>query len=227
LSFANFDKKINALLKDGAHILSSPEIHLHLGQALKKYSKFRPLDGVADIAGDDGYTYALPSAFVDGFSKISSVEYPQGEQQPSMIALEEVTLYRSPTTLNLNFLTFSPATGKTVRLSFTALHTVTATASTVPASDEEAVSALAASIGCQALATHYAQTQDPSLAADTVNYQSKSSEYSALAKRLQAMFNEFLGLKEGDTLVAATGTGDWDTTYQWGGDRLLHPADKR
>ena len=226
-TIVDFQTKMNAALQDDAAILTTPEKDLFIGQAVKIYSRYRPLEKAGDIAGSGAHTYNLPTGFVDGFSAIKSIEYPQGTQKPEMIPLEDVALYRSPTAIQLRFLKISPVVGKTARVSFTAQHTVDVTTSTIPASDEDAVASMAASLGCQALATHYAQTQDATLSADAVDYKTKSSEYSALAKRLKAIFLESIGVKEDDITVPASGTRDWGSDYQWGEDRMLHPKDQR
>jgi hypothetical protein len=224
---ADFQTKMDSFVRDEAGILTETEKELHIKNAVKAYSRFRPLEKAFDIAGDGGYEFPLPADWVDGFSVPRAIEYPLGSQEPETIALEDIKLYRSPTGLKLRFLKTTLITGKTARVIYTAVHSVSNTSSTIPVSDEEAVAILAASSGCEGLANHYAQTIDPTLQADVVNYRSKSQEYGDRAKRYKKLFLETLGIKEDDLVSPASVTQDWDTNYQWGEDRIIHRRDLR
>ena len=226
-SIIDYQIKQDALLKDGAAILTQPEKDIFIQAAVKLYSRHRPLERAADLAGNGGFDYPLPAGWIDGFSEPVSVEYPVGTQQPEMVPMEDLTLYRSPTALMLRFLRFSPAIGQTARLIYTTQHVVNAGSATIPTSDEDAVSALAASYACEALANSYAQTQDPTIAADSVDYKSKAAEYTARAKRYMAIFTNSLGIKDGDVTSPASGSRAWPGNYSWGEDRLLHPRARR
>lgn len=219
--------KMDALLQDDSNILSQPERDIALQMAVKYYSRVRPREVVSDLAGNGGFDYDPPSAWADGFSILKQVEYPAGEQQPVYLPKEDVTVYRNASALKLRFLRDTPATGKTARITFTALHTVNAGSSTIPSSDEDAVAALGAAYACEALANHYAKTTEPTLVADVVDHRSKSQEFAGRAKRLRALFLSSLGIKEENEVAPASGTRDWHIDSSWGQDRFLHPRDRR
>jgi hypothetical protein len=227
MSIIQYQTKMNALLQDDSNILSQPEKDIALQMAVKYYSRVRPREVVSDLAGNDGFDYDLPSTWNDGFSFLKQVEYPAGEQQPVYLHKEDVTLYRNASALKLRFLRDTPATGKTARVTFTALHTLTASSASIPSSDEDAVAALGAAYACEALSNHYAKTTEPTLQADVVDHRSKSQEFAGRAKRLRALFLSSLGIKDENEVAPASGTRDWFTDSSWGEDRLLHPRDRR
>jgi len=226
-TIADFQTKMDEALKDTAGILTQSEKNIQIGRAVKLYSRHRPREIASDIAGSGIYEYPLPSAWIDGFSTLRSLEYPVGSQEPETVPLEDILIYRLPAGPKLRFLRISPAAGQTARLLHTVPHTVDATTSTIPVPDEDAVSLLAAASGCEALASYYAQSQDPTLTADVVDHKSKSADYAARAKRLKKLYAEAVGIKEEDITPAASGTRDWGSDYQWGEDRMLHPRDRR
>lgn len=226
-TLTDFRRKQEALLQDDAGIITPEEKDLFIAQAVKIYSRHRPKEAAADVPGTGAYEYALPASWVEDVSVLRSIEYPLGDQDPTYIPLEDVRLYRAPTGLKWRLTRDTLAVGKTARLTYTILHTVTDTASTIPAPHEDAVATLAAALGCEALATSYAQTTDATISADAVSYRTKSQEYAARAKRLAAIFREALGLKDDDAPAPASGVRDWSSNYQWGEDRLQHPKDRR
>ncbi len=219
--------KQDALLQDDASILSPEEKDLLLQQAVMIYSRYRPREAVADLVGTGAYEYSTPAEWIEEFSSVRGVEYPLGEQTPITLPIEDVRLYRTPTGLKIRFTRTTIAVGKTARMTHTAAHTVTDTTSTIPVTEEDAVATLAAALGCEALAAYYAQTSDPTISADAVNYRTKSGEYAARAKRLSAIFRESLGLKDDETPAPASASMNWESRYQWGEDRLGHPQDRR
>jgi hypothetical protein len=219
--------KQDGLLQDDDGILALEEKDVFIRHAVTVYSRSRPREKAYDMAGTNGYEFALPSDWVEDFSAPRSIEYPLGDQQPTFIPIEDVALYRSPTGLKLRFLRDTIATTKTARLLYTVPHTVSDTTSTIPSTDEDGVAAAAAGLACEALANHYAKTTDSTIGADAVSYRTKSQEYAARAKRLMALFRESLGLKEDGAAAPASGVRDWGSEYQWGEDRLQHPKDRR
>ncbi len=94
---------------------------------------------------------------------------------------------------------------------------------TIPASDEDAIANLAASLCSEALASAYAHMIDSTINADSVDHKSKSQEFAARAKAKKKIYMDFLGMKEGEVVPAASVTKDYDINYPWGDDRLTHP----
>ena len=100
----------------------------------------------------------------------------------------------------LRLLDETPEADEMVRVTIT----VPRTEATVAQGDLDAVASLAASYCCETLANLFAQTADPTIAADAVNYRSKSGEFSRRAKRLSELYHQHLGIDpEGPAPAAA------------------------
>ena len=218
----DFQSQVAAKVQDDSGKISATERDQFIQEAVTAYSQDRPLIKVADLAGDGGYDCDVPSDFLAGFSVIRSVEYPAGQRSPAIIERGSYRLYRTVSATTLRLLENTPQSGETVRVTYTALHVVDDEGSTVPGHDEDAVVSLAASFYCRALAAYYAQTGDPTLGADVVNYRTKAQEYSALSDRLERLYRTHIGRQEGETASAMSRTMDWDTELSWGKDYLFH-----
>ena len=192
-----------ATVKDSAGKLDDPtDYESAIDAALMRYSKHLPRLIPEDIPGQDGPDVALPTGWVDGLSAISGIEYPIGTVPETLIDRRDWRFYQTPTDTFIRFSGVRPASDETVRVLYNTLHTE-ATAS--PA-DLEAIANLAASFCCRKLAALYAQTSDPTIQADSVNYRTKSGEYTSLANKLEAQYKEALGIREDDTTPAAMAT---------------------
>jgi hypothetical protein len=197
-----------------------------ISAALKKYSGQRPRIVPEEEAGNGSFDYAISllADWTEGFSTIKSVEYPVDDDEPAAHVLQEDAwqIYRKPAGAYLRLLEDTPETSETLRVTYTAMHTCTDEACTVPSYDEEALQILAASIFCDMLAAYFAQTQDSTIQADAVDHKSKASEYAARARAYRKMYFDHLGIKEGET-PAASVTRDQDKAGSWAGDKATHP----
>lgn len=204
---------------------------LAIGQAVKIYSKHRPRIVIEDEAGAAAFDYAvtLLADWSDGFSLIQQVEYPvdDTDETPDILDEDAWTIYRKPAGDYLRFLEDEPAADETFRVTYTALHTCTDAACTVKSIDEEAVQSLAAALYCEILSTWFAQNQDSSIQADSVDHTSKSRDFAARAKAFEKIYRKHLGLKDEDTVRPASAVGDMDLKYPGGSERLTHPRSGR
>ena len=189
-------------VKDDSNKLVPADYANALGEALNRYSKARPLEAVADITGDGGRDYALPSGWLEGFSGIAAIEYPAGLAPESLVDRRDWKLYATPAGKKLRLLADTPAEGETLRVTYTAVHTE----QSVPAVDLEAAANLAASLCLRQLAAAYGNTGDSLIQADSVNYRSKTDEYRRLADSFEKLYKDHLGLKDSDTTPAAMAT---------------------
>ena len=227
-TLATFEALFARRVRDAAAKIAPDDVGGAIQQAVKRYASVRPVEGVQDYAGDGVvYDLALPTGFVDGWSTVLAIEYPQGEREPTYIEKEDWIFYRTTTSLKIRLLAVTPAAGKTARVTFTKLHTVDGSGSTIPAPDEDAVADLAGAIGLRQLAAVYANTVDASIAADSVDYKSKASEYSRLANELEKQYRKHLGLDDESETPAAMGFTDVDQTDSLGRDKLTHPNRNR
>jgi len=210
--------------------LKDPEKIIAIGLAMKEHSKQRPLVKVEDEDGDGGFDYAVTDLefWSDGFSVIKTVEYPvdDADETPDVLQDNAWRMYETPDGNFLRFLENAPSSDEDFRVAYTALHTCTDTACTVKDFDEEAVQALAAGHFCNLLSTYYAQTQDSTINADSVDHGSKGREYAARAKTFRAVYFNHIGIKEGQA-AAASVTRDQDVKPSWRGDGLTHPRRNR
>lgn len=223
-TLADFRTWFNNRVRDAASRFTDPQRDDAITAAVKRYSLARPQQGAQDYAGDGvAFDLNLPTGWVTDFSVVRAIEYPAGERVPILLEPESYQLYQTPSTIKIRLLSTTPATGKNARVFFTKPHLVDGSSATIPAVDEEALSNLAAAIGLRALASLYAGTVDPSIAADIVNYRSKAQEYTSLADKLEANYRAHLGLDKDSEAKAASGFADVDQTNSVGLDKLTHP----
>ena len=219
-TLADLRAKVIATVRDDSQKLVNPDDYDRaINAALRKYSLHRPDYATTDIAGNGTHDLALPTGWVDGYSMISSAEYPIGQVPSELLANDEVDIYRSPTALKIRLRDVAPAAAESVRLTFT----IQRSAATVPDNDIDAVAWLSAALCCEDLANAFAQSTDSSIAADSVDYRDKSQKFASRAKRLMQLYKEHLGLKDNDTVTPASVVSDIDVGYPGGGGRLTHP----
>lgn len=188
-------------VKDDSGKLSEPfDYDDSIAAAIKRYSKDRPRLTCFDQPGQDSSDIPLPADWNPGFSAIESIEYPIGNNPETLVDSRDWRLYRTPTDTFIRFETIKPASSKDVRLLYSILHDE----ASLPVSDLEAVANLAASYCCRVLANAFGNTSDPVIQADVVNYRSKGDEYARRAKELEGLYKNHLGIRDGDTVAAAT-----------------------
>jgi len=213
-------------VRDSGAKFTAAQIDRAIVEAVKRYSRVRPIEAIQDYPGDGAsFDFALPAGWVQDLSTVRSLEYPAGERPMSILDEADWQFYRSSTSTQvLRLLVFTPTAGQTLRMTWTKPHLVDVSGSTVITQDEEAVANLAAAMGFRQLAASYANTVDASLAADSVNYRSKSSEYLKLADALETQYRQHMGLDAKDSETLAGGTMvDVDRTNSLGQDQLTHP----
>ena len=225
MNYAQIKDKVDQTVKDTAAKLTPIERDNFIQEAVKAYSKHRPREVVKDITGAGTYDYSIGTnlaSWIDDFSIIKSIEYPADQRTPEYVDEDDYLIYRKETDLFIRFLADSPTASQKIRVMYTALHILSEALNTVPLGDQDALCNLAASLCSQALASFYAQTSDPTIGADSVNYRSKSQEYGSRAKDQKKLYMDHLGLKDGDVAPASVRKAV-DVTYPGGADRLTHP----
>jgi hypothetical protein len=160
--------------------------------ALQRYSRHNPRTVVEDLDGADSHDLDPPAGWVEDFSALVSVEWPVGEIPMVWLDPAGYRLYQSPDGWKLRLFDETPATGDSVRVTYTAPRLE----SQIPQNDFDAVACLAAADCCERLANLYTQSSDPTIGADVVNYRSKGSEYASRAKRLRELYAAHIGVDE-------------------------------
>lgn len=230
----DFAEAMKPIIHDDASKLAADELRRFAQQAIVgRYSQDSSLELVSDIAGNGTYFLDLPEApedqygvFDPEFSVIKSLEYPI-ERTPRELLLDaDYAVYRKPSGYTIQVESIAPTNNEIVRCTWTSRHKDDG--STVPDKDYFAVVDFAASLALEALASMYIQTGDAAIAADTVNYRTKSQEYLAMAKAVRRRYFNHLGVEEGATGgggsddKAAMASGDMSLVMNSGVDRLIH-----
>lgn len=212
-------KTISIVRDDSGKLVNPADYDRIISAAISSYSRHRPYSKVVDIAGAGANDYTLPTGWIDEFSSIVSIEYPLNDVPATLLDKDEYEIYQTATAKKLRLKYAKPTASESFRVTFTILRTST----TIPDSDVDVLCNLASAFCLEELANIFAQTSDSTLSADSVNYRSKSQEFSSRAKRLMQLYKEHLGIKEDDATPAASMVTDMDIGYPGGRDRLTHP----
>ena len=200
-------EQLNRMLPQAYDELPAGSLEERLGDAVREFSRFVPRLRAKDYSGDGStYTLDLPNDWDERFSRIVSIESPQGEQEPTYLDPWEYTVYLTPDGYQLRLFS-TPSDTTTVRVAYTALHRVNSQDDTVPEAHKRALCYLAASMAARNLAAKYAGFTDPSITADAIGYTTKQREYNSQADFYMNLFKLHLAMKPGDLAPAAASWG--------------------
>lgn len=225
---ADYQSRLTQLLKEQAGDLDPNDKDAAIAEAVREHSRLKPYKKLHEFTGDGAaFDFVLgtapgPTDWEKDFSKILQVEFPAGERNPVYLEDEDYQLYEKITGEVLRFLSDTPGTGQKALVNYTARHSVTASAGTIPEPHFDAVCHLAAAIALNALANRYIQNTEPTLGADSVDHKSKAFEARQAAREERKLYFQHLGIKESD-VPAGFAVKDLDVNYPWGEDRLTHP----
>src|SRR5687767_13500849 len=125
MNLATFRASVAQLIRDAAGVLQQADLDFAIGEAVRRYSRVRPRVVVADVVGSGSFDYDLPAGWDVTFSRMQSVEYPAGRREASYVDKLDYSIYNAPASQKLRFLVDTPQAGESVRITFTALHTIT------------------------------------------------------------------------------------------------------
>lgn len=231
MSFERKDiiNRIKFLIQDGAGFLDTGSLDTAISAAVNIYSRDIPQVKISDLAGDGiAYSWNVPTDWQEDFSAIKAVEYPQGEDPAIYLESEEWVIYldlvATVKTLKFRLLNIIPTASETVRLIYTAPHSVPATGNaTIRDVDGEAFSHLAAALCLRALAAKHAQSSESTIGADSVDWSSKVDQYISLAKEYESLYRNHIGKGEEAQVKAGSAIQDMDIRFAWGSDFVFHP----
>jgi hypothetical protein len=221
-SLASITAKAQAKLKDAASKLQTADWTAAIAAAVLEYSRARPRMLAEAVIGADAFDYLLDgdtpklTAWQDAFSRIDSILYPYTEGERGNPELERTaySVLHLPAGLTLRFTEHTPSSSESFLVTYTTPHTLSESASTHPAADDEALSDIAAACGADILTGYYTQSTDSSLSGDVVNRLTKAQEYRALAKEWRARAEQRMGGASSDETPPAGGTcGQIDTRF--------------
>lgn len=213
--------KVLRLVKDdsGKLVVSEDDYEIAIESALSTYSKHRPDERTSPISGNGGHDYSLPFDFIEGFSRIVTIEYPVERVPAEYVDDDGYTLYKGTAGRKLRLLADTPGSTEIFNLTYTVSREI----ENVIPTDTDALAALAAAICLEILASAYAQTSDSTIGADSVNYKTKSSEFAARAKAMRKLYQQHLGVTDDSATPAASAVRDLDgQNYPGGTGRLTH-----
>jgi hypothetical protein len=180
-----------------------------IAQAVLVYSADAPQRLNDLVAGISGSSFDPPPGWVAGRSQLDQVEYPLGQVPRAVLAAAVVLDDASELQIVLADQALSNAT---VRVYFTAPHTLTADASTVPAEHENALACWVAAELCLQLATQKGHERDATISAAAVNGQSQSGDLARRARDWLRTYRSTLGLPDPDDkpgVAAASSVVSW------------------
>jgi len=216
-------------MRDAAGFITDDELGSAQNTALATYNRHRPRIVSTSTAGDGGFDYALPASWSAGLSTIIDIEYPSGDQDPTILDRNAYRTYHNGTDEKLRFLEDSPTATEAFIVRYSASHAVGAgdneAGTTIPACDVRAFAQLVASVGLRQLAARSAQSRDATIDADSVDYGDGTKTYNTLADELARSYREHVGVSddEGEGGVrAAVAFHDLDVDLKWGEERLFH-----
>lgn len=218
--------RAKSLAQDHAEHASEGDWDGAFREALSIYNRDSPRQIVEDNSGD-GSAYDFPLAGFDpSISSVVSVEYPADQRLPVLLDASAWMVYQRPDGPVLRMLHRTPATGESVRITYSAAHSISgfndADTTTIPGAHLEALVALTASQVLRRLANRFLHEQDNAiLHGDQVDRLSKSDEARKRARELEEMYRRIVGLRNKPS--AAGAVLDWDTSFSGTGvDHLTH-----
>lgn len=218
-------------LQDDSEKITPTEIDLAIDQASRIYSKDRPLKKIKEdiTANGSKFDFDLPYDWAIGFSYITGdIEYPVSDdiQTPQYVDSNNWMIYKKVSGEVLRFLVMKPSSSYAIRYEYLIPHTISDENCTVYERDVDAVCDLAAALVFKALAAKHAETEEPTIEADVIDYVRKSDQYMELAKESFRLYNDHIGAGE-DTKEkpGAMAMKDFDINIR--GGNLTHPRELR
>ena len=224
LTISDFLTKVKLTVKDDASRYTDAEKQEFIKQAVRAYSRDRPRERDALLAGDGSrQTFGPPLGWIQGWSQPVQIEHPINAVPPNYLDVQDnVLVIQRSDVEQIMLLRIAPASGEPARLYYTAQHTVDANTNTVVDVDFDAVCDLAAAVLCRALAVFYTESTDSSILADSVDHRDKARTFLTMAEHLKAQYIDHISAGDVETPVLAL--HDVDMRMSWGRDLLWHPA---
>lgn len=216
----DYQDLVDDLVRDDTGKVTAADRDVAIGLALSRYSQDRPDRKVEDLTGDGTAFLALPAGWQSDFSTLQSLEYPLGNNPPSLVAAGKWRLYDTPAGRQIMLASTVP-TGAAVRATFTVRRQLDDAADTIPVDHREPVASYAAALVLDELASLFSGDSDSTIQADAVAHVTKGQEYAARARALRKRYFDVLGASEG-RLAPASGVVDLDLADSRRQDRLQH-----
>ena len=230
-TFSQVRTQVNVKLQDDATFLQPSELDEMIRDAVRQTSHDRKRHVVTDIAGDGTRDYALPADFIKRFSDIISVEAPAGEDLPLFRDRDDDWfVYEDPKKaagfqLRLRFKETTTKVGDDIRVTIATDWTLEPTSDVDDQDTFLAIIYKTLNYAFRSIGAKFAQSADPSIQADAVDYGGRTQNYLFLAERYQTEYRAVVGLS-GETKAAAH-LGEVDIVFSHGEDFLHHTQRSR
>lgn len=226
---SDFKTRLSAVLKDKGSRLTSGDLDTIIEDALSEYSSHVPQIKAKEVDGDNGFEYALPAEFVEGFSGVQKILFPWDatDQDPPELEPKDFKLFTGPSGLRLRFIEFSPTTTQKFLLQFTIPHTIdtanptSTTSLSVPEIQWQAFKTLCMCYSALAMADFFAQTKDSTIEGDTTDFEGKSAFWRDLAQQWREKFDGLIGRQKQPEETTTGAQGEWDRLGSLGRFRPL------
>lgn len=239
--FQDYINRISALISDDANKLTKTpdgDLDAMLKQAVAIYSNDKPHYIKRQITSTGATYYNIDTILTDwthNVSRIQSVEYPIGNTPPTLME-EGVDYYlfddgtnQDGSSLNIYFL-YVPSNGEKFTVEYRI--DLTLTRDSTPAQnfyfnsiDFASICFKGAELACLSLASHYAQSLDTTISADSVSYTNMTAKYQSLARDMRRQYNQLVFGSEDATSVVKPAIIDVDIdlpSQSSGGTFLFH-----
>ncbi|MFP4004899.1 MAG: hypothetical protein ACLFV8_14080, partial [Alphaproteobacteria bacterium] len=165
---SDFQSIVDNLVPDPGTLLAAGSRDQAIDLAVLRYSTDRPRPAIEEVTSPGGEFLDLPPGWETDFSVLTEVRNSSGLELEA-----ELDLTLSGVKIRLA----SPLTvGAMAEILYTVRHQVDAGQDTVPLKDREAVCYWAASVLLEQMATLYAGHRQPTVQADSVDFDNKSRD---------------------------------------------------
>tara|TARA_R110000824_G_scaffold11715_3_gene51308 strand:- start:440 stop:1135 length:696 start_codon:yes stop_codon:yes gene_type:complete len=195
-----------------------------LKTAVDWYSSDKPYEKIHSITGDSTNRYVLPSDWSDSFSSIIYVEYPIGNENPTLLDLEDVIVWEDASAKQFQFKFIKPTSADTLLVKYALLHTMSSTTNTVPDADFEAVCFLGTAHAAWEVAGRFIRERSSTGGiGGIVNFQTQTNQYKSYAQEMLKHYYQRMGINPKTGSKANLQIFDLDPQPAWGFDWLTHP----
>lgn len=221
MALADYQSLTDNLVRDDGGEITADDRNQAIDLAAIRYSTDRPRATIESMVSAGGVFLDLPDGWDADFSRLTAVEIPTGDGATPIGAMLDQGLNGWRIRLDRTLIA-----GETVHVRFTIAHVLDAENDTIPLKDREAVSGWAAALLLEQLASLYSGHRQPTINADSVDWQSKGRDFASRAKRLRESYLDHLGVDPKRNVPAGV-VVDFDQFDSQGRDRLIHTQRRR
>lgn len=189
MALEDYQELIDNMVRDEAGEITTDQRDQALLLAVVRYSTDRPVTMVEEITSPGGQFLDLPAGWDNQFSRPLKLEIPDDDDGIEIGASIEQTLNGTRIRVSRTL-----AAGQILHFYYTGLHQLDVEGDTIPLIDREAVASWASALLLDQLSTLYSGSINPTLDADTVNFQSKGRDYASRAKAKRQVYLDHLGI---------------------------------